>query len=117
MKLEGMGSPEDREKFQEVAVSIFTRHSPKESQAEKFPCPGRDCKNQVTEYETSCRACGSNFQACVLTGRSILTKEYYTCKVCRHKMIENEIEKVELKYCALCHTPVDYKKLGIRNDD
>ena len=29
MKLEGMGTAEEREKFTDMAVSIFTKHAPK----------------------------------------------------------------------------------------
>jgi WD repeat-containing protein 35 len=52
----------------------------------------------------------------VLSGRALLSKDYYTCKTCRHKMIEAEVEKVELKHCALCHAPIDYKMFGVAID-
>jgi hypothetical protein len=32
-------------------------------------------------------------------------------------MYENEVEKFELKYCALCHTAIDFRKFGQRNDE
>ena len=41
------------------------------------------------------------------SGRSIFTKAYYECKVCRHKLLFKAIKQEELKYCALCHAPID----------
>lgn len=60
---------------------------------------------------THCRTCGSNFPPCMASGRSILQKEYYTCKACKHRMIEGEIVQQGLKFCALCHSPVDFKAM------
>lgn len=96
-----------------MAVSIFTKHTPQDQASESFPCPGKNCKEKVTEYDTHCRACGANFSVCVASGRSILEREYYSCKACRHKMIEKEVKSNNLKFCALCHTPVDPKRFGI----
>ncbi len=49
------------------------------------------------------------------SGRSILVKEYYSCKSCRHKMLEGEVQRVGLHFCALCHTPIDPKRFGVRD--
>lgn len=32
-------------------------------------------------------------------------------------MYDSEVEKHELKHCALCHTPIDFRKFGIKNDE
>lgn len=112
-----MGTQEERERYMDIAVSIFTKHPPKDSTGEKIKCPGRNCKDSISEYDTICRSCGSNFPACVISGKSIVTRNYYRCKGCKHKMYENEVEKNELKYCALCHTPIDFRKFGQRNDE
>lgn len=93
MKLEGMGSPEEREKFIEIAVSIFTKHAPKDTAGERVRCPGKNCKESVTEYDTTCRVCGINFPPCMVSGKSITSRNYYRCKACRHKMYESEVEK------------------------
>jgi hypothetical protein len=50
-----MGSAEEREKYMDMAVSIFTKHPPKETPGEKIKCPGRNCKGTISEYDTSCR--------------------------------------------------------------
>lgn len=112
-----MGSPEEREKYIDMAVSIFTKHPPKETPGEMLKCPGKNCKETISEYDTTCRSCGSNFPACVVSGKPITTRNYYRCKACRHKMYESEVEKADLKYCALCHTQIDFRKFGQRNDD
>jgi WD repeat-containing protein 35 len=54
-------------------------------------CPGKNCKEMVSEYDTSCRGCGSNFPACVVSGKPIVSRNYYRCKACRHKMYESEV--------------------------
>ena len=112
-----MGTAEERERYTDIAVSIFTKHPPKETPGERIKCPGRTCKDFVSEYDTLCRSCGSNFPACVVSGKAITNRNYYRCKACRHKMYDNEVEKHELKYCALCHTAIDFRKFGQRNDE
>ena len=112
-----MGSTEDREKYMDIAVSIFTKHPPKETPGERLKCPGRHCKEIISEYDTTCRACGSNFPGCVVSGKAIVTRNYYRCKGCKHKMYESEVEKNEIKYCSLCHTAIDFRKFGQRNDE
>jgi hypothetical protein len=27
-------------------------------------------------------------------------------------MIEGEVKRLSLRFCALCHTPIDFKKFG-----
>jgi hypothetical protein len=44
VKLEGMGTPDERERYQDIAVSIFTKHPPKETPGERVQCPGKHCK-------------------------------------------------------------------------
>jgi hypothetical protein len=39
-----MGNQEEKERYMEIAVSIFTKHPPKEAPGEKIKCPGRNCK-------------------------------------------------------------------------
>lgn len=117
MKLEGMGTQDEREKYVDMAVSIFTKHPPKETSGEKIKCPGRNCKDSVSEYDTSCRECGANFPPCVVSGKSIMSRNYYRCKGCKHKMYETEVEKAGLHFCPLCHTAIDFRKFGAKNED
>ena len=32
-------------------------------------------------------------------------------------MYESEVERNDLKYCALCHTQIDFRKFGQKNED
>ena len=108
VKLEGLpeNSDEEKDRYQELAVNIFTRYPPIEIVSETYPCIGKTCKEKINEFMTHCKACGSNFQPCVASGRSIFAKEYYTCKNCKHKMIESEIDRMDLKFCPLCHVKI-----------
>lgn len=108
VKLEGLASntAEEKERYQELAVTIFSKYPPYEAVSETYPCIGKNCKEKINEFATHCKFCGSNFQPCVASGRSIFAKEYYTCKNCKHKIIESEIDRQNLKYCPLCHVKI-----------
>lgn len=53
--------------------------------------------------DINCKECGSHFSPCIASGQSILAKEYYTCKTCKHKALESELLYLKLKHCPLCH--------------
>lgn len=76
-------------------------------QCESFKCLSSKCNNILTEFDTFCKLCGCNLSVCVASGRSIFTKAYYECKVCRHKLLFKAIKSEDLSYCALCHAPID----------
>ena len=109
VKLERLGgvSDEEREAYEQIALAVFSRHTPQDPVAMKFPCPKKSCDAQLTEYETNCSRCGSFFSACIASGQSILAKQYYTCKTCKHKALEAELEKLSLKHCPLCHARIE----------
>lgn len=50
-KLENLAtlSKEDRERYHELAISIFTRIDPQNTQENLINCPGKNCTNQITE--------------------------------------------------------------------
>ena len=75
-------------------------------------CPKRDCGAMITEFDINCSECGSHFSACIASGQSILAKEYYTCKTCKHKALEQELQTLRLKHCTLCHGPIDAGVMG-----
>jgi len=112
-KLENMEklSEEDKEKYQAITAVVFTKNPPKQPQCEVYKCPSKNCNDQITEFDTHCKRCGSNFQPCIVSGKSILQKDYYTCKACKHKMIESEIYNEKINYCPLCHVVIDFKNL------
>lgn len=101
-------SDQEREAYEEIALSLFSRHAPNDPVAMKFPCPKSSCDNQISEYDTHCERCGSIFSACIASGQSILAKEKYACKVCKHKALVKELDYLRLKHCPLCHAKIEY---------
>lgn len=57
----------------------------------------------ISFSDINCKECGSHFSPCIASGQSILAKEYYTCKTCKHKALESELNYLKLKHCPLCH--------------
>ena len=43
---------------------------------------------------------------------SILEKQYYTCKVCKHKALHKELQYLKLKHCPLCHAKIALNEDG-----
>lgn len=70
-------------------------------------CPKGSCGGTITEYDTSCKDCGSHFSPCIASGQSITAKAYYTCKTCKHKALHAELEILHLKHCTLCHGKIE----------
>lgn len=99
-------SKQEREKYESIALALFSRHNPVDAPQVKFPCPKKGCDAQVSEYDTNCQRCGSFYSACIASGQSIVVKEYYTCKTCKHKAMQKELEYLSLKHCPLCHAVV-----------
>lgn len=46
----------------------------------------------------------------MVSGRSLLSRNYHKCKTCKHKMLIEEIKKVNLKFCALCHSKIQLEE-------
>jgi len=103
-KLESLDdiSEEEVKKYQACSLSIFMKNPPTENknQVRMFQCP--KCPGKVKDYETNCLDCGKQFPACIATGRSILTNDVVSCRVCKHRMYERDQRK--LANCPLCHS-------------
>ena len=97
----------ENKKFESIALALFSRHAPTDAPQVKFPCPKKSCDAQISEYDTNCQRCGSFFSACAASGKSILSKDYYTCKTCKHKALYKELDYLRLKHFPLCHTPIE----------
>lgn len=41
-----------------------------------------------------------------------MEKEYYTCKVCKHKALHRELQYLKLKHCPLCHAKITFNEDG-----
>jgi hypothetical protein len=39
----------EREQYEFLAISLFSRHPPIDKQKKEFNCPKRDCKARITE--------------------------------------------------------------------
>ena len=36
-----------------------------------------------------------------------MAKEYYTCKICKHKALESALRTLKLRHCTLCHGKIE----------
>ena len=79
----------EREAYELLAINLFSRNPPNDKPKQEFNCP--KCNNIINEFDISCQECGSHFSPCIASGMSILEKEYYMCKVCKHKALHKEL--------------------------
>lgn len=109
VKLERLESltPKQREQYENLAFQLFGRHPPTNQQKQEFKCPKSSCQALITEYDINCRECGSHFSPCIASGQSILAKDYYTCKTCKHKALTNALRTLKLRHCTLCHGKIE----------
>lgn len=78
---------------QNLALKIFTKHSPLDPAA--LPAAYIDCLEKGTPYT-----------ACTATGRLIEGRDRpVVCRVCRYSCLERAVQN--LAHCPLCHTPLD----------
>ena len=101
-RLEGL-TKEETEKYENLAFQLFSRHPPVNHTKSETKCPKSDCNAVISEYDINCRECGSHFSACIASGQSILAKDYYTCKICKHKALHSSLLGLKLRHCTLCH--------------
>ena len=108
VKLENLPGQSDDERalYEDLEVAIFTKNAPRDQKPTMVKCPGKNCSNTVSDTVTNCSECGSNFPACMASGRPILEKIYVQCKSCKHKAIESELQRLRLKYCPICHSVI-----------
>lgn len=97
----------EREKYENLAIQLFSRNQPIDRRTAMLKCPKSSCQAKISEFDTSCKDCGSHFSPCIASGQSILSKTYYTCKTCKHKSLEAELHLLHLKHCTLCHGKID----------
>ncbi|XP_050408389.2 WD repeat-containing protein 35 [Patella vulgata] len=103
IKLESIDtiSPEQKQLYSELALEIFTHHSPKDTRNNKVECP--NCASPMPDWSTLCTSCDSKFPTCIVTGRPILENEFWMCSHCKHRAAEKEIRTKHA--CPLCHGP------------
>ncbi|KAJ3613075.1 hypothetical protein NHX12_019331 [Muraenolepis orangiensis] len=90
IKLESLESldSEQRQLYEDLALEIFTKYSPKDG-----------C---TLELHSTPEGTDVKFPTCMVTGRPIQELQFWTCSVCRHYALEQEISKYN--FCPLCHT-------------
>jgi len=110
IKLEGLPvgeekdqiSKEESDKYKQLALSIFVKHTPQDPITRQLSCP--KCTEQVADWAPSCGRCDKVFPACIATGRPLIqvtNSELQQCKSCKHKGLERELRKMQ--HCPLCH--------------
>jgi WD repeat-containing protein 35 len=103
-------------KLEELIIKVFMKKIPEDieiTEAERFNCIAKNCKGTITEFDTFCKVCGSNFSTCVSSGNGIFIKEYIKCNICKQKVLNSEVDHLKLKHCPLCHTKL---KLEIKTE-
>ncbi|KAJ8610815.1 hypothetical protein CTAYLR_006449 [Chrysophaeum taylorii] len=93
MKLETLDgiSKEDQEKYEDLAIKIFTEHPPNRK------------KKNLPECYSECFEMGTPYAACTMTGQAVMDSRTLMCRTCRHHAIEVELRGAT--FCPLCHSP------------
>lgn len=104
IKLESMESltQEQKNAYQELALEIFTKHSPKDSRGNKAECTS--CGTMIPDWSQICPNCDTKFPTCIVTGRPIMDYQFWMCGTCKHRAYEQEISA--LNHCPLCHAQI-----------
>jgi WD repeat-containing protein 35 len=101
------------QKIEDLAVKTFSVSDPRDiglENCETFQCINKNCTQRINEFDFFCKACGSNFSICVLSGNNIYVKDYHKCGVCQHKMLDAELRKAGNECCPLCHSKIKRSK-------
>ncbi|XP_030575104.1 WD repeat-containing protein 35 isoform X3 [Archocentrus centrarchus] len=92
IKLESLESldPEQRQLYEDLALEIFTKHTPKDS--------------RMIELDGSSEGMEEKFRTCIVTGLPVQEYHFWICSMCKHCAHDQEISKYNC--CPLCHTPI-----------
>lgn len=94
-------SKERREKFENLAIDIFTKKPPIDPKMEqsKF-CP--KCQNSLNEMSCQCNQCGYKIPICVASGLLITDNAKWECQYCKHNVsFDANIDSMPV--CPFCH--------------
>ncbi|XP_012278888.1 WD repeat-containing protein 35 [Orussus abietinus] len=101
-----------REKYEELALNIFTKYSPKNSSNTKAECV--NCETMVPDWCVVCPNCTSRFPACIVSGKPLMDlRNAWICVVCRHHAATDR-DVVNVNACPLCHSTITQIQLPIR---
>ncbi|XP_030346038.1 WD repeat-containing protein 35 isoform X2 [Strigops habroptila] len=92
VKLESLETlrPEQRQQYEDLALEIFTRRSPK--------------SNKKSDLDDMLDSVDGKLPVCVATGDPILEQRFWMCSVCKHCMKPKEASNCS--FCPLCHSTV-----------
>uniref|UniRef100_A0A8C3R2W5 WD repeat-containing protein 35 n=1 Tax=Cyanoderma ruficeps TaxID=181631 RepID=A0A8C3R2W5_9PASS len=92
VKLESLETlkPEQRQQYEDLALEIFTRYSPK--------------YKKTPDLDDVLESGDGKLPVCVATGAPILEYRFWMCSVCKHCMKAKEAGHYNA--CPLCHSPV-----------
>ncbi|PVD32416.1 hypothetical protein C0Q70_07850 [Pomacea canaliculata] len=104
IKLESLETltPEHKQQYDELALEIFTKNSPKDARTNKMECTGCSCA--IPDWSSACPSCDNKFPVCIVTGRPIMEYQFWMCSQCKHRALQGEIRT--RKTCPLCHAAV-----------
>ncbi|XP_015596434.1 WD repeat-containing protein 35 [Cephus cinctus] len=108
IKLESLEkiSESKKEDYEDLALSIFTKYSPKDSRNSRTECV--NCETMVPDWCVACPNCSSRFPACVVSGKPLMDlTTAWICTVCRH-YAATERDVVNINACPLCHSTITY---------
>ncbi|XP_075606665.1 WD repeat-containing protein 35 isoform X2 [Balearica regulorum gibbericeps] len=90
VKLESLETlrPEQRQRYEDLALEIFTRHCPK--------------YNKKSDLDDVLESGDGKLPVCVATGDPILEYRFWMCSVCKHCMKAKEASNYN--FCPLCHS-------------
>ena len=106
IKLEALEdlTAEAREEYQELAMDIFVKYSPKDSRSNRAECTS--CETMIPDWCGVCPSCGTKFPVCIVTGRPLMDlSSVWTCLTCHHRAYEQDVAMRQ--NCPFCHTPIN----------
>jgi len=95
-------SSESQKLYEDLAMEIFTKHTPKDTRPNIVECPS--CSSQIADWSVYCPNCDTKFSPCIASGRPLLDYQFWMCRTCKHKAYEEEISSHLA--CPLCHSQV-----------
>ncbi|XP_052755519.1 WD repeat-containing protein 35 isoform X2 [Galleria mellonella] len=105
IKLEAL----DSLNFENLAIEIFTRCKPKDPKGNKIDC--LNCTSSMSEWSTSCPACGATVAGCAVSGRPLAGSvgeggaAAWRCGTCGARAMPHEL--VLRHSCPMCHAALD----------
>ncbi|ELU14641.1 hypothetical protein CAPTEDRAFT_196031, partial [Capitella teleta] len=104
IKLESLESltTEQKAQYEELALDIFTKYSPKDQRTGKTECTS--CETAIPDWCSVCPSCDTKFPTCIVTGRPLMDYQFWMCQTCKHRAYESEISSRQT--CPLCHSRI-----------